>query len=107
MTLELGGKSPLVVCADADLTAAANGVVAGVFAATGQTCMAGSRLIVHEDAHDELVGLIAERAAAIRLGDPNDPDTEKLSIQCLNRQVNRNSLSLLEEEQSHQRCQIS
>ena len=76
VTLELGGKSPQVVFADADLEAAANGVIAGVFAATGQTCMAGSRLIVHEDAHDELVSLIAERARTIRLGDPNDPDTE-------------------------------
>jgi acyl-CoA reductase-like NAD-dependent aldehyde dehydrogenase len=47
-----------------------------VFAATGQTCMAGSRLIVHADVHDELVELVAERAAQIRLGDPNDPETE-------------------------------
>ncbi|MCR6488037.1 aldehyde dehydrogenase [Amycolatopsis sp. OK19-0408] len=76
VTLELGGKSPQVVFPDADLAAAANGVVAGVFAATGQTCMAGSRLIVHEDVHDELVRLIAERASAIRLGDPNEPATE-------------------------------
>jgi aldehyde dehydrogenase (NAD+) len=76
VTLELGGKSPQVVFADADLEAAANGVIAGVFAATGQTCMAGSRLIVHADVHDELVRLIAGRAARIRLGDPNAPDTE-------------------------------
>jgi acyl-CoA reductase-like NAD-dependent aldehyde dehydrogenase len=76
VTLELGGKSPQVVFPDADLTAAANGVIAGVFAATGQTCMAGSRLIVHADVHDELVRLIAERAATIKLGDPNDQDTE-------------------------------
>jgi acyl-CoA reductase-like NAD-dependent aldehyde dehydrogenase len=76
ITLELGGKSPQVVFPDADLSAAANGVVAGVFAATGQTCMAGSRLIVHADVHDELVRLVAERAAAIRLGDPNAPETE-------------------------------
>jgi acyl-CoA reductase-like NAD-dependent aldehyde dehydrogenase len=76
VTLELGGKSPQVVFPDADLAAAANGVVAGVFAATGQTCMAGSRLIVHADVHDELVRLIASRAAQIRLGDPNDADTE-------------------------------
>jgi aldehyde dehydrogenase (NAD+) len=76
VTLELGGKSPQVVFADADLVAAANGIVAGVFAATGQTCMAGSRLIVHADVHDELVRLVAERAAAIKLGDPNDPATE-------------------------------
>ena len=76
VTLELGGKSPQVVFPDADLAAAANGVVAGVFAATGQTCMAGSRLIVHADVHDELIRLVAGRAARIRLGDPNDPDTE-------------------------------
>ncbi|WP_214407393.1 aldehyde dehydrogenase [Pseudonocardia lacus] len=76
VTLELGGKSPQVVFPDADLAAAANGVVAGVFAATGQTCMAGSRLIVHADVHDELVRLVAERAARIKLGDPNDPETE-------------------------------
>jgi len=76
VTLELGGKSPQIVFPDADLRAAANGLVAGVFAATGQTCMAGSRLIVHESAHDELVRLVAERAAAIKLGDPNDPETE-------------------------------
>jgi acyl-CoA reductase-like NAD-dependent aldehyde dehydrogenase len=76
VTLELGGKSPQIVFPDADLRAAANGLVAGVFAATGQTCMAGSRLIVHESVHDEVVRLVAERAAAIKLGDPNDPETE-------------------------------
>lgn len=76
VTLELGGKSPQVVFADADLQAAANGLVAGVFAATGQTCMAGSRLVVHADVHDELVRLVAERASQITLGDPFDPATE-------------------------------
>lgn len=76
VTLELGGKSPQVVFADADLTAAANGLVAGVFAATGQTCMAGSRLVVHADVHDELVRLVAERASQIKLGDPFDAETE-------------------------------
>ena len=75
-TLELGGKSPQVVFPDADLQSAANGLVAGVFAATGQTCMAGSRLIVHADVHDELVRLVAERASRIRLGDPFGEDTE-------------------------------
>ena len=76
VTLELGGKSPQVVFPDADLAAAANGIVAGVFAAAGQTCMAGSRLIVHADVHDELVRLVGERASTIRLGDPNAADTE-------------------------------
>ena len=75
-SLELGGKSAQVVFPDADLAAVANGVIAGVFAATGQTCMAGSRLIVHESVHDEVVDLIVERAERIRLGDPNDEDTE-------------------------------
>src|SRR6478735_11006673 len=60
VTLELGGKSPQIVFPDADLDAAANGLIAGVFAATGQTCMAGSRLIVHADVHDALVAKIAE-----------------------------------------------
>ncbi len=68
VTLELGGKSPQVVFPDADLAAAANGIIAGVFAATGQTCMAGSRLIVHADVHDSLVERVAARASAIRLG---------------------------------------
>ena len=58
------------------VAAAANGLVAGVFAATGQTCMAGSRLIAHADVHDELVRLVAERAKVIKLGDPTDPETE-------------------------------
>ncbi len=76
VTLELGGKSPQIVFPDADLDAAANGLVAGVFAATGQTCMAGSRLIVHADVHDALVEKVVARARTIKLGDPNDPDTE-------------------------------
>lgn len=76
VTLELGGKSPQIVFADADLDAAANGLVAGVFAATGQTCMAGSRLIVHADVHDALVEKVAARARSIVLGDPTDHATE-------------------------------
>jgi aldehyde dehydrogenase (NAD+) len=76
VTLELGGKSPNIVFADADLDAAANGVVAGIFAATGQTCMAGSRLLVEGSVHDELLERLAARARAIRLGDPLDPTTE-------------------------------
>ena len=66
MTLELGGKSPNIVFEDADLDAAANGVVAGIFAATGQTCMAGSRLFVQDTVHDEFVERLAARAREIR-----------------------------------------
>ena len=74
--LELGGKSAHLVFDDADLDAACNGVLAGVFAATGQTCMAGSRLLVSRTVHDALVDKIAERARSIRLGDPKAADTE-------------------------------
>jgi len=76
VTLELGGKSPQIVFPDADLDAAANGLVAGVFAATGQTCMAGSRLVVHADVHDALVEKVVARAEAITLGDPTAEATE-------------------------------
>jgi (Z)-2-((N-methylformamido)methylene)-5-hydroxybutyrolactone dehydrogenase len=55
VSLELGGKSPNIVFSDADLQAAGDGVIAGIFAATGQTCMAGSRLLVDHGSHDELV----------------------------------------------------
>lgn len=76
LTLELGGKSAQVVFPDADLDAAANGVIAGIFAATGQTCLAGSRLLAHADIADELVRRVVERARSIVLGDPKDPRTE-------------------------------
>ena len=61
VSLELGGKSPNIVFEDADLDAAAKGVIAGVFAASGQTCMAGSRVLVHASVHDELVERVAAR----------------------------------------------
>jgi (Z)-2-((N-methylformamido)methylene)-5-hydroxybutyrolactone dehydrogenase len=76
VTLELGGKSAQVVFPDADLDAAANGVIAGVFAATGQTCMAGSRVVVHEDVKDALVERIVARAKRIVIGNPLDAATE-------------------------------
>jgi len=76
VSLELGGKSPNIVFNDADLDVAANGAVAGIFAATGQTCMAGSRLLVQEDIYDDMLEKIVSKARTIRLGDPMDPATE-------------------------------
>ena len=76
MSLELGGKSAQVVFADADLDAAANGIVAGVFAANGQTCMAGSRVVVAECVAETLVAKVVDRARRIKIGDPRDPETE-------------------------------
>jgi acyl-CoA reductase-like NAD-dependent aldehyde dehydrogenase len=76
VTLELGGKSANIVFADADLDAAANGLVAGIFAAAGQTCIAGSRALLERSVHDEVLQKVAERARRIRLGDPKDSQTE-------------------------------
>ncbi|MBV7484897.1 aldehyde dehydrogenase [Bordetella sp. BOR01] len=76
VSLELGGKSPNIVFEDADLDVAANGVIAGIFGATGQTCMAGSRLLVQESVHDELLERIVGRTREIRLGDPMAAETE-------------------------------
>jgi (Z)-2-((N-methylformamido)methylene)-5-hydroxybutyrolactone dehydrogenase len=76
VTLELGGKSPNIIFADADLERAAIGALAGIFGAAGQTCIAGSRLLVERSIHDRLVQTLAERARAVRLGDPLDPATD-------------------------------
>ena len=75
VTLELGGKSPNIVFADAD-ESVTNGVVAGIFGATGQTCVAGARLLVQSSFHDELVERVKERARAIKMGDPMDLASE-------------------------------
>ncbi|CDM60405.1 MULTISPECIES: aldehyde dehydrogenase [Rhizobium] len=75
-SLELGGKSPFIVFADADLESAANAQVAGIFAATGQSCVAGSRLIVERSVKDKFVALLRDKAEAIRIGAPLDMATE-------------------------------
>ncbi len=75
-TLELGGKSPNIVFEDADVANASMGVVAGIFAAAGQTCIAGSRVLAHRSVYDELVELVTDRARRIRMGDPLDEATE-------------------------------
>ncbi|MEV7085679.1 aldehyde dehydrogenase [Streptomyces sp. NPDC093085] len=75
-TLELGGKSPNIVFPDADLGSAAMGVIAGIFAAAGQTCVAGSRVLVHRDVYDEVLERVTARAATIRIGDPLEDTTE-------------------------------
>ncbi|MEP9349439.1 aldehyde dehydrogenase [Xanthobacter sp. KR7-225] len=74
--LELGGKSPNIVFDDCDPAAAANGVVSGIFAASGQTCMAGSRLVIQRAIMEDVLGRVIERARTIRLGDPGMPETE-------------------------------
>ena len=75
-SLELGGKSPFVVFADADLHSAANAQVAGVFAASGQSCVAGSRLIVERSVKDAFLARLKQKAEAVRIGAPLDMGTE-------------------------------
>lgn len=75
-TMELGGKSPNVVFPDANLENAINGALGGIFSSVGQSCSAGSRLLLHEDIHDEFVDELCALAEEIDLGDPKDPDTE-------------------------------
>jgi len=75
-SLELGGKSPLLVFADADLESAANAQIAGIFAATGQSCVAASRLIVERSIKDRFLSILKAKAEAIRVGSPLDMKTE-------------------------------
>jgi aldehyde dehydrogenase (NAD+) len=76
VTLELGGKSPNIVFDDADLDQAVKGVVAGIFAASGQTCVAGSRLLVQETIHDAFLERLRAFVADVRFGHPADPRTQ-------------------------------
>jgi acyl-CoA reductase-like NAD-dependent aldehyde dehydrogenase len=81
VTLELGGKNPIVVFEDADLDAAVDGAVRGMnFTWQGQSCGSTSRLLVHESIQDELVGRLAERLEAMRSGSPADEATETGAI---------------------------
>lgn len=76
VTLEMGGKSPQLVFADADLEQAVNGVMAGIFAATGQSCMAGSRVLVEATVFDRFADMLAARGSEMIAGDPLDQRTQ-------------------------------
>lgn len=76
VTMELGGKSPNIVFEDADFDRALIGALAGIFGATGQTCIAGSRLLVQRGVYGRMVEGLVRRAAQIRMGDPRLPETE-------------------------------
>jgi acyl-CoA reductase-like NAD-dependent aldehyde dehydrogenase len=76
VTVELGGKTPVMVFDDVDIQTAAKGVAFGAFVAAGQTCICGSRLLVQRSIHDEFVESLAAIARSIRIGDPFEPDTQ-------------------------------
>lgn len=87
-SLELGGKSPILVFDDADLEGAANGLIAGNFGASGQSCVAGSRGLIHRPILDALVAKITETAAHIIVGDPMDGQSH-LGPVCTMAQINK------------------
>nr|WP_315595231.1 aldehyde dehydrogenase [uncultured Cupriavidus sp.] len=76
VALELGGKSPNIVFGDANIDDAVNGAVSGIFAASGQTCIAGSRLLLQESIHDEFIERLLALAGTARLGNPMDASTQ-------------------------------
>ena len=76
VSLELGGKSPIIVFEDADLEGAVNGVIAGNFGATGQSCVAGSRVFIQSSIREKFLEKLVERAKQIQIGDPLAEDTQ-------------------------------
>ena len=76
VTLELGGKSPNIVFEDAEMDNAVKGVISGIFAATGQTCVAGSRLVLQDSIYDGFIEKFVEMAKTARMGDPADFNTQ-------------------------------
>lgn len=76
VTTELGGKSANIIFDDADIVTAVKGTMAGIFAASGQTCMAGSRVLVQRGIHDAFAAALAAAADGLKLGDPLDPATQ-------------------------------
>jgi aldehyde dehydrogenase (NAD+) len=83
VTMELGGKSPNIVFDDADLEQAVKGVVAGIFAASGQSCVAGSRLLVQDSIHDVFVERLLAFIADVRYGHPSEPASQIAPISTL------------------------
>jgi len=72
VSLELGGKSPVMVFEDADIESAVNGILLSIFSASGQSCVAGSRLLLHESVKEDVLARVTEKARQIRIGDPLD-----------------------------------
>ncbi|RQR27038.1 aldehyde dehydrogenase [Burkholderia sp. Bp9142] len=86
VSLELGGKSPFIVFADTDIQSAVNAQVAAIFAASGQSCVAGSRLLIEASVKDRFLALLVERVSRIRVGLPNERETEYGPL-CTERQL--------------------
>ena len=94
VSLELGGKSPFIVFADTDIESAVNAQVAAIFAASGQSCVAGSRLLIEESVKERFLAMLIERVERIRVGAPNEVATEFGPL-CTERQL-RNIEAIVE-----------
>ncbi len=93
ISLELGGKSPFIVFDDADLDSAVNGSIAGIFAASGQSCVAGSRLYLHESIADQFLARIVKVAKSIKIGDPQN-ETTQMGPLCSSAQIEHIEMQL-------------
>ena len=76
VSLELGGKSPMIIFDDCNIEGAVNGIIAGNFGASGQSCVAGSRVFIHRSIHSKIIKLVTERVKKIVVGDPLDNKTQ-------------------------------
>ncbi len=99
VSLELGGKSPFIVFEDADIESAVNGSIAGIFGASGQSCVAGSRLYLHEDIADQFLDTMLHLASSIKLGDPLQEETQMGPLATLGQ------MNLIENEISNAKSQ--
>ena len=99
VSLELGGKSPFIVFDDADIESAVNGSIAGIFGASGQSCVAGSRLYLHENIADEFLNKMLNLASKIKLGDPLQEETQMGPLATLGQ------MNLIENEISNAKAQ--
>ena len=99
VSLELGGKSPFIVFDDADIESAVNGSIAGIFGASGQSCVAGSRLYLHESIADEFLDKMLNLASKIKLGDPLHEETQMGPLATLGQ------MNLIENEISNAKAQ--
>lgn len=88
LSLELGGKNPNIIFPDADMEGALKSAFWGIFANKGEVCSSGSRVLLHADIHDEFVGRLAEKANAMKVGDPLDP-TSEMGSQISGKQMER------------------
>lgn len=73
---ELGGKAPMIIFPDCDLEQAVNGAAFATFVASGQTCIMGARLVIHESVYDKFIEMLSKKAKAIRMGDPTSMETQ-------------------------------